>query len=43
MAIDIIFHEIYTIKNAVNRREPREFIQKIIRSAKNAGFIETKI
>ena len=30
-------------KNAVNRREPREFIQKTIRSAKKAGFTQTRI
>ena len=43
MAIDIMFHKKYTIKNAVNRREPSEFIEKIIRSAKNAGFTQTRI
>ena len=36
-------HEKYTMKNVINCREPREFIQKIIRSAKNANFIQTKI
>ena len=29
MAIDSMLHEKYIMKNAVNRREPREFIQKI--------------
>ena len=42
-AIDIMFHEKYTMKNEVNCREPREFIQKVIRSAKNSGFTQTKI
>ena len=39
ITIDLIFYEKYTMKNAVNKREFRKFIQKIIRSAKNAGFI----
>ena len=41
--IDIILHEKHIIKNATNCREPREFVQKIIGAAKNAGFTETRI
>ena len=43
VTVKVILHEKYTIKNATNRRELREFVQIIIRSAKNAGFTETRI
>ena len=43
MAIDIIFYKKYTMKNVINRREPREFTEKIIRSARNTGFTQTRI
>ena len=36
-------HEKYIIKTAITRREPRKFVQKIIRAAKLVGFTETKI
>lgn len=31
------------MKNAINRREFSEFIQKIVRSTKNVGFTKTRI
>ena len=33
----------YRLKNAVDKRKPRNFIHKIIRSTKNACFIKTQI
>ena len=41
--INVILHEKYIMKNAVNKRKPRKCIQKVIRSAKNVGFTHTKI
>ena len=43
VTVDVILYDKYRMKNKINRREPREFIQRIIRSAKNAGFTKTKI
>ena len=38
VAMDAILHERYTMRDAANRREPREYAQKIARSAKDAGL-----
>ena len=38
IAMDAILHEKYTIRDAANRREPREYVQKMLRSAKDAGM-----
>lgn len=40
--IDALFREKYIIRNANQKREPREYAQKIIRSAKDTGFINVK-
>ena len=41
VAINNMLREKYTLRDAANRREPREFAQKIIRSAKDAGLLQT--
>ena len=38
VAMNAILHERYIMRDAVNRREPREYAQKIARSAKDAGL-----
>ena len=42
VAIDAVLRERYTMRDATSRREPREFAQKILRSAKDAGMILVK-
>ena len=42
VAIDAVLRERYTMHDAGNRREPREYAQKILRSAKDAGLIGVK-
>lgn len=38
VAIDAVLRERYTMRDAISRREPREYCQKILRSAKDAGM-----
>ena len=38
VAIDAVLKERYTIRDAANHREPHEYAQKILRSAKDAQF-----
>lgn len=38
LAIDSVLRERYTMTDASNRREPREYAQKILRAAKDAGM-----
>lgn len=37
-----MLHEKYSLRDAINRREPREYAQKIIRSAKDADTSRPK-
>ena len=38
VVMNVMIHERYIMRDVVNRRESREYAQKIIRSAKNAGL-----
>ena len=38
VVMNVMIHERYIMRDAVSRREPREYAQKIIRSAKDAGL-----
>ena len=38
VAIDAVLRERYSLRDAIARREPREYAQKILRSAKDAGM-----
>ena len=40
VTMNVILHERYIIRDAVNKREFRKYAQKIARSAKNVDFIE---
>ena len=42
VAIDAVLRERYTMHDASTRREPREYAQKILRSAKDAGMTNIK-
>ena len=42
VALEAMVLEKFTLRDAANRREPREYAQKIIRSAKDASFNGTK-
>ena len=42
IAIDVVLRERYTMRDASSRREPREYAQKILRSAKDAGMTLVK-
>ena len=42
IAIDAMLHERYTLKDAASQREPHEYAQKILRSAKDAGLTVVK-
>ena len=42
IAIDAVLRERYTLRDASTRREPREYAQKILRSAKDAGMTLVK-
>ena len=42
VAIDAVLRERYTMHDASIRREPREYAQKILRSAKDAGMTSVK-
>ena len=42
IAINAVLRERYTMTDAGNRREPREYAQKILRSAKDAGMTNVK-
>ncbi len=42
VALDAVFNERYTLRDAANRCEPRQYGQKIFRAAKDAGFSEVK-
>ncbi|KAM0795128.1 hypothetical protein BDR22DRAFT_872332 [Usnea florida] len=42
VAIDAVLRERYTMRDAAARREPREYAQKILRSAKDAGMTLVK-
>ena len=42
LAQDAIFREKYTMTDAAHRREPREFAQRILRLARDAGMDSTK-
>lgn len=42
VAIDAVLRERYSLRDASSRREPREFAQKILRSAKDAGMTLVK-
>ena len=36
--MDSLIHQRYTVRDAASQREPREYAQKIIRLAKDAGM-----
>ena len=42
VALDNVLREKYTFKDAVNKREPREYANKILRSAKDAELSDVK-
>lgn len=42
IAMDAILRERYTLKDASNHREPREYAQKILRSAKDAKLTDVR-
>ena len=42
VALGTMLQEKFTLRDAANKREPREFAQKIIRSAKDANFSDVK-
>lgn len=42
IAIDAVLRERYTMRDAISRREPREYAQKILRAAKDADFTAVK-
>lgn len=42
VAMDTLMHEKYTIRDTVSRREPREYAQKILRLARDAGLSQLK-
>ena len=41
-AMDTILKERYTLRDASQRREPREFAQEILRASRDAGFTNVK-
>ena len=43
VAIDALLREKYTLRDAQQKREPREFAQKILRAAKDAGLKDVKV
>lgn len=42
IAIDSLLKEKYTLRDASNHREPREYAQKILRAAKDAKFADVR-
>ena len=42
IAIDSLLKEKYTLRDASNHREPREYAQKILRAAKDAKFVDVR-
>ena len=42
VALNSLMHEKYIIRDAANRRESREYVQKILRLIKDADFTQVK-
>ena len=42
VAIDSLLKEKYTLRDAANRREPREYAQRILRASKDAKFTDVR-